>query len=118
MSRLRVLLDGAELGEEEARALWQRFSAWMDRHHGDLAGFARGEGLASIHPEVHGGAPVLVASRTEAQRDYTSAPKRTGGDAGRPAGRPAGRVTAAPGSGSRPTQREGAHMRKSRRKAR
>ena len=103
--RLRVLVDGAELGEAEARDLWQRFSAWMDRHQGDLAGFARAEELASVHPEVHDGEPVLVASKSAPQRDYTTAPKRRGRD---------GR---APGSGSRPTQREGGHARKSRRKA-
>jgi hypothetical protein len=114
MSRLRVLLDGAELGEDEARALWQRFSTWMDRHHGDLAGFARGEGLASVHPEVHGGAPVLVASRTDVQREYTSAPKRQSAVGPRDTGR----VTAPPASGSRSAQGRGAPTAKSRGKAR
>jgi hypothetical protein len=78
----------------------------MDRHQGDLAGFARGEKLASVHPEVHDGQPVLVASTSTPQRDYTTAPKRRSRD------------ERAPGSGSRPTQREGGHARKSGRKVR
>src|SRR5579883_1503294 len=108
--RLRVVVDGSELAEQEARELWQRFSAWMDRHHGDLAGFARAESLASVFPEVHDGEPVLVASRTTSQRDYTTAPRR--------ATTPAARAERAPGSGSRPAQRRGAPPAKSRPKAR
>jgi hypothetical protein len=76
--RLGVLIDGTALAEDEARAFWGRFSAWMEAHAGDLAGFARSEGLASVHPEMHGGAPVLVASRKAPQRAYTSAPKKRG----------------------------------------
>jgi hypothetical protein len=81
MSALRVVLDGAALPDDEARAFWKRFSTWMDEHPGDLGGFARAEGLSSVHPEMQGGSPVLVASRTAAQGPYTTAPKRpaTGG---------------------------------------
>ena len=77
--RLRVTVDGKPLPEDEARAFWHRFSAWMEEHAGDLAGFARTEGIASVHPEMHGGAPVLVASRTAPQKAYTTAPKKPTG---------------------------------------
>lgn len=73
---LRVLIDGTPLAEPESRALWERFSAWMDEHVGDLGGFARAEGFVSVHPELHDGEPVLVASRSAAQRPYTTAAKR------------------------------------------
>jgi len=76
MGGLRVVLDGEALPAQDAALLWSRFSSWMEAHPGDLAGFARSEGLASVHPEVHGGAPVLVASRTARQRPYAAAPKR------------------------------------------
>ena len=71
--RLAVLVDGAPLPEEEAHALWERFSAWMDEHRGDLAGFAAREGYASVHPGVDGDRPVLHASKTAAQGPYASA---------------------------------------------
>jgi hypothetical protein len=76
MSVLQVLVDGAPLADDAARAFWRRYSAWMDEHAGDLAGFAKSEGLASVHPEMHGGAPVLVASHSAPQRAYSSAPRR------------------------------------------
>jgi hypothetical protein len=75
---LRVLVDGTPLAEPEARAFWQRFSAWMDEHKGDLGGFARAEGLASVNPELHAGEPVLIASRTAPQAAYTTAPSKRG----------------------------------------
>lgn len=97
-SVLTVLVDGVPLPDEEARALWSRFSQWMEDHRGDLAGFAAREGFASVHPTVHGGRPVLTASRTEPQRPYAPAsqPSRgAGGSGGRqkrpPADRPAPR---------------------------
>jgi hypothetical protein len=71
---LRVVVDGAAMADEQARAFWGRFSAWMEEHRGDLGGFARAEGLASVHPEMHAGEPVLVASRTAQQAAYASAP--------------------------------------------
>ena len=76
MSLLRVLIAGEALPGEEAIAFWKRFSNWMDENPGDLAGFAETEGLTSVVPEMHSGAPVLVASRTAAQKPYTSAPKK------------------------------------------
>ena len=82
---LRAFIDGTPLAEPEARALWQRFSAWMEEHAGDLAGFARAEGFASVHPELHDGEPVLVASRTAPQRPYASALSTKGQGPGAPA---------------------------------
>jgi hypothetical protein len=76
VSLLRVLIDGEPLPDEEAIAFWKRFSAWMDEHPGDLAGFAGSESLKSVVPEMHSGAPVLVASRSAPQKPYTTAPKK------------------------------------------
>jgi hypothetical protein len=73
---LRVLVDGTPMAEPDGRAFWQRFSAYMEEHKGDLAGFARAEGFASVHPELHAGEPVLVASRTARQQPYTTAPAK------------------------------------------
>jgi hypothetical protein len=79
---LGAVLDGQPLAEEDARALWERFSAYMDEHKGDLAGFAKEEGFASVHPAMEKGLPVLVASRSAPQKAYTTAgavPPRGGG---------------------------------------
>jgi hypothetical protein len=73
---LGALVDGTPLPAEEAAALWKRFSAWMDSHAGDLAGFAAVEGFASVHPEVHDGTPVLVASHTRPQGPYAPASRK------------------------------------------
>jgi hypothetical protein len=67
---LTVLVDGVPLPEDAARALWQRFSDWMEEHRGDLAGFAAREGFTSVHPGVDKGEPVLLASQTAPQRPY------------------------------------------------
>jgi hypothetical protein len=67
---LTVRVDGAALPDDEARAMWERFSAWMEEHRGDLAGFAKQEGFASAHPGVENGSPVLLLSREAAQRPY------------------------------------------------
>jgi hypothetical protein len=90
---LSVLLDGVPLPAPDARSLWQRFSTWMEERRGDLAGFAEAEGFASVHPEIHGGEPVLVVSRTLAQKPYTSAATKRG--------RPTGGPTAPPRPGRR-----------------
>jgi hypothetical protein len=74
--RLAVVVDGVPLPEAEARAFWERFSAHMDASKGDLAGFAKAEGLSSVHPEMRNGEPVLVASRSAPQRPYTTARER------------------------------------------
>jgi hypothetical protein len=75
---LRVLIDGTSLPVPEARSLWLRFGAWMNEHKGDLAGFAQTEGFASVHPELHGGEPVLVVSRSAPQKPYASATTKRG----------------------------------------
>jgi hypothetical protein len=100
MTTLRVLVDGEAMPGEEGIAFWKRFSTWMEEHAGDLAGFAKSEGLASVHPEMHGGAPVLVASRTAAQKPYTSAPKKPerGSVGAQPRGRGGDPVGSHPGS--------------------
>lgn len=61
-SRLAVFVDGRALPEEEARAIWIRFSTWMDEHRGDFDGFAKQEGFVSARPETQGGKAVLVLS--------------------------------------------------------
>jgi hypothetical protein len=72
---LAVLVDGAPMAKDDAREFWKRFSAWMEEHPGDLAGFARAEGYESVHPQLHGGEPILVASRTAGQAAYAPAPR-------------------------------------------
>ena len=81
MPSLAVEVDGQPMPPEPASALWRRFSAWMEEHQGDLAGFAKAEGFASVHPELRGGGPVLVASRTAPQRAYGPAVARPEGKA-------------------------------------
>ena len=79
---LAVLVDGAPLPEAEAIALWDRFSAWMEEHRGDLKGFAAQEGFASVHPGVDGDRPVLRASKSAEQRPYAAVKAGGGGGAG------------------------------------
>lgn len=67
---LAVLVDGVAMVEPDAAAMWKRFSAHMEEHKGDLAGFAAKEGFASVHPSMQGGKPILVASRTAPQKAY------------------------------------------------
>jgi hypothetical protein len=78
MAGLVVVVDGELMDEALAKAFWQRFSAYMDEHKGDLGGFAALEGLASVHPELRDGRPALVASRQAAQRPYANAPNLDG----------------------------------------
>ncbi len=77
-SRLAAFVDDTPLPEDEARALWARFSDYMGSHQGDLAGFARAEGFASVHPESRRGRAVLVASRSAQQQAYGSHPSDEG----------------------------------------
>jgi hypothetical protein len=74
-STLVVLVDGEPLPDADARAFWQRFSAWMDANKGDLGGFAKSEGLSSVRPEHSGGRAILVCSKTAPQTPYETAPK-------------------------------------------
>ena len=86
MGDLAVYVDGEPLSTEDARALWLRFSEWMELHRGDLAGFASKEGFSSVHPGVENGRPVLHASRTAAQKPYAPV-GRAGGSQSRQGGR-------------------------------
>jgi hypothetical protein len=80
LARLAVLVDESPLPEEEARAFWARFSDYMDAHAGDLAGFAKSAGFASVHPEARHGVAFLIVSRSVAQRPYGSeSPSRSTG---------------------------------------
>jgi hypothetical protein len=53
------------LPDEEARALWTKFSEHMDANKGDMAGFARLCGYASVRPEAQKGRAVLVVQTKE-----------------------------------------------------
>jgi hypothetical protein len=64
--------------EAEAREFWKRFSSHMDAHKGDLAGFAKAEGFASVHPVMGADGAELHASRNAAQQLYSNAPRRSG----------------------------------------
>jgi hypothetical protein len=70
---MRALRDGQALEPEDARELWAHFSAWMDEHPGDLAGFAAALGVTSVRPALDNGGAVLVVSTTEAQAAYANA---------------------------------------------
>ena len=82
---LSVLVDGVRMPDDEARAFWARFSEHMEKNKGDLGGFARAEGFASVRPAMTPSGPELVVSRTAPQQPYTKAgssagsPKSQGG---------------------------------------
>jgi hypothetical protein len=59
-ARLAVSVDGKPLPDEAARELWVAFSAHMDEHEGDAAGFAKSRGWASAAPTYLRGQAVLV----------------------------------------------------------
>ncbi len=73
MARLSVMVDGAEMPEAEARAFWKRFSDHMEANKGDLAGFAKAEGFASVKPVMSAAGPELVVSRSAPQTPYKKA---------------------------------------------
>lgn len=63
------------LGQEEARALWQRFSAYMDEHRNDFDGFARSEGFAFASVGAQGGrATLTLSNEREPTRASRAAP--------------------------------------------
>lgn len=105
---LAVLVDGTPMPDAEARAFWERFSAWMEEHRGDLAGFASREGFASVHPGVDAGRPILRASRSASQKPY-AAVRDTSPAAGSGGGSPsrhAGHTEPQGGRGPKPAKRE------------
>jgi hypothetical protein len=65
-SRLAVMIDGQLMAEEEGRALFREFSEHMDVNRGDMAGFAKKKGWASVLPEYQKGKAVLVVWTTAA----------------------------------------------------
>ena len=73
---LAVIVDGVALEDAAARAFWTRFSAHMEANKGDLAGFAKSEGFASVHPEMRAGRAVLVVSTSAPQRAYRPAEQK------------------------------------------
>jgi hypothetical protein len=84
--KLEVIVDGVPLPETEARAFWRRFSDHMEANKGDLAGFARSEGLASVHPAMGPNGARLVGSRSAPQRPYAPARDDAGGSPERQGG--------------------------------
>ncbi len=98
---LSVVVDGVALAEADARAFWDRFSRYMDDHPRDLVGFAKAEGLASVHPQMGADGAVLVASRTALQRPYANA---SSGSATKPTSQPS---SGSPGHQSRGNRNQG-----------
>ena len=85
----------------------KRFSAWMEEHKGDLAGFARAAGApAASTPSSTGGEPVLVASRTAPQRPYEQRSSPSGAGARQVAPRGSARAPAASPSKAPPQKSE------------
>ena len=83
--RLVALVDGAPLEEDAGRALWTEFSAYMDEHKGDMAGFAKTKGWQSVAPEYRQGKAVLVVKTGAAiARPPPTAPGRGKGRRGTP----------------------------------
>lgn len=79
---LAVTVDGEPMEEGAARAFWERFSAHMETHKGDLAGFAKAEGFASVHPSVGATGPVLIVSKHTPQGPYRNVSSGSGGHQG------------------------------------
>jgi hypothetical protein len=59
-ARLAVTVDGKALADAEAREIWLAFSAHMEEHEDDTAGFAKSRGWASATPTYLKGQAVLV----------------------------------------------------------
>jgi hypothetical protein len=79
------MIDGKEMPEAEARAFWKRFSDHMEANKGDLRGFAKAEGFASVKPVMSAAGPELLVSGTAPQTPYKNAePKRSSDGSSRP----------------------------------
>jgi hypothetical protein len=78
VAKLTVLVDGTPMPDEEARAFWTRFSDHMEKNKGDLAGFAKAEGFASVRPAMGPNGAQLVVSRTAKQEPYANARSNPG----------------------------------------
>ena len=99
MSGLEVIVDGAPMPEAEAREFWKRFSAHMEAHKGDLLGFAKAEGFASVQPVMGPNGAELHVSRNAPQQPYSNAPRRSG--SGSPKAHPPGHSSAGNGGKNR-----------------
>jgi hypothetical protein len=103
--RLAVLVDGAPLAAEAARALWTEFSAHMDANQGDFKGFAQKKAWVSVAPEFRNGKAVLIVRTGAPMAKPPPAPR---GAAHRPKprpqakGKPAQRPHASPAEGAKP----------------
>ena len=90
MSTLRVVVDGVPMPEAEARAFWKRFSDHMEANKGDLAGFAKAEGFASVHPAMGASGAELVVSRSAPQGPYRNVSSAPSSGSNSPQGRGGG----------------------------
>lgn len=72
--RLIAVVDGVPLAPEDARKLWERFSAHMEAHQGDFAGFAQREGYQAASVDVVMGRPTL----TLASQPQPAEPRKKG----------------------------------------
>ena len=81
MPKLTVIVDGTPMPDEEARLFWGRFSEHMEKNKGDLAGFAKAEGFASVRPAMGPEGAQLIASRTARQEPYGKARSSAGSPA-------------------------------------
>jgi hypothetical protein len=84
MPKLTVIVDGTPMPDEEARLFWNRFSEHMEANKGDLAGFAKAEGFASVRPAMGPEGAQLVVSRTARQEPYGKARSSSGSPAVHP----------------------------------
>ncbi len=104
-SRLAVLVDGAPLDPEPARALWTEFSAHMDENKGDMSGFAKKKGWVSVAPEYQQGKAVLVVKTGAPMKAAVKAPMKAAKKAAppaKPAARPSPRTKPRPGPAKKP----------------
>ena len=79
---LSVRIDGQPIGDDDARAIWERFSRHMDVNQGDFAGFAAAEGYKHASVDVVSGRPVLILGDNPPQTSATKNKRGSGGSAG------------------------------------
>ncbi len=77
-SQLVAIVDGQGLAPDDARALWQRFSAHMDENEGDFDGFAAKEGFRYARVSVQDHTPSLVLTNDPAAPTETKTAKIRG----------------------------------------
>jgi hypothetical protein len=109
-SALAVEIDGTPLPADEARALWEEFSQYLDEHELDFDGFAKRKGFTSVRPTHKGGRALLLVEtgRTKARAPTASEPQprpraKPAPGAAKPAARPA---KPSPPAKGRPSRQE------------